>query len=184
MIGERSPAIAAMAPDDRSDPVGAARYWVRANTERWSAACDIETDRDWVACDTDPFKLHYSWTLWKLGYGSEEYWRASKEFCRDSFQAGTLGIADLILFADLDEVTLRAQKEKDLTSARTRFEVHVQLAPALLRWYEAINRLEPGRVQFHLPAVGLNANLLSLGRRAERTGAAIFDQLMVELEKA
>jgi hypothetical protein len=171
-----------MAPGTCSDPVAAARYWARVNAQRWLAARNIEAKCDWVACDTDPFKLHYSWTLWKLGYASKEYWSASKEFCRNAFQAKALGIADLILYADLDEATLRAQKENDLTSSRTRFELHVRLGPALRRWYEAIDRLEPGRVLFQLPPSGLHRELLSLGRRTERTGTAIFNRLMSELD--
>jgi hypothetical protein len=92
-----------------------------------------------------------------------------------------LGLADLVLFADPGEATLRAQKRSDATRSRSRHDLHVQLAPALRRWYEAVRRLEPARVIFELPPSGLTTDLLSFGQRAERTGSAIFDRLMAEL---
>ena len=183
MIPERSEREGAMAPDEASDPVGCARYWVGNNAGRWSTAQKTAAERGWVACDTDPFKLHYSWTLWTTGVGARAYWIAAKEFCREAFGAERLGIADLVFYAGVDDATLRAQKAEDLTRTRSRHELHVRLAPALRRWYEAIDRLQPGRVQFLLPPAGMTGEILACGPRAERTGVVIFDRLMVELER-
>ena len=183
MIPERSKREGALAPDQVADPDGCARYWIVNNAQRWSKAQQIATERGWVACDTDPFKLHFSWTQWTLGEGSLEYWTAAKEFCRDAFGARQLGIADVVMYADVNEATLRAQKAGDLTRTRSRHDLHIRLAPALRRWYEAIDRLEPGRVRYQLPPEGIDNAILAQGRRVERTGVVVFDRLMAELKR-
>ena len=182
MVPEVTPDVAAMAPDETTDPAGAARFWSDANQDRWAHAGQLESLHDWVACDTDPFKLHWTWTNWQLGRAAKNYWALSRARFRDAFDAEKLGLADLVLFADPGETTLRAQKRSDTTRSRSRHDLHVALAPHLRRWYEAMHRLEPTRVIFQLPQVGLVADHLSLGQRAERTGVAIFDRLMSELE--
>jgi len=56
------------------------------------------------------------------------------------------------------------------------------LRDSLLRWYRAIDRLEPGRVVFGLPLDGITPGLLAKGKRATRSGPELFDHLMRELE--
>jgi hypothetical protein len=53
----------------------------------------------------------------------------------------------------------------------------------LLRWYRAIDRLEPGRVVFGLPAGGLTPDLLAKGKRSTRSGPELFDRLMIEVSE-
>jgi hypothetical protein len=42
----------------------------------------------WVACDTDPFKLHWAWSLWIEGLASRAYWDACRELSRAAFADG------------------------------------------------------------------------------------------------
>jgi hypothetical protein len=48
--------------------------------------------------------------------------------------------------------------------------------------YLAVAALEPARVEFQLPATGLEWRHLQLGRRTEYSGAALYDRLMAELD--
>jgi hypothetical protein len=52
----------------------------------------------------------------------------------------------------------------------------------LLRWYRAIDELEPGRVRFGLPETGLTPDLLALGPRHVRSGAELFERLLARLD--
>jgi hypothetical protein len=47
-----------------------------------------------------------------------------------------------------------------------------------LRWYRAIDALEPGRVVFGLPEGGVASELFALGPRRNRSGVALFDRLL------
>jgi len=164
------------------DPLAVAEYWAKENARRWSKAREISERCGWVVCDTDPFKLHYSWTLWVTGLSSLEYWQRSLESSRRAFAYGRLGLPDLVFFADVGSDTLRRQKANDLTRTRSRHEMHIRICPALKRWYLAMAALDPARVEFRLPANGLEARHLQLGRRAIGSGAALFDRFMAELE--
>jgi hypothetical protein len=164
------------------DPLAVAEYWINENARRWSTAHAIAERCGWVVCDTDPFKLHYSWTLWVTGLSSLEYWQRSREFSRRAFADGKLGLPDLVFFADVDADTLRRQKAADLTKTRSRHEMHILIAPALKRWYLAMAALDPARVEFQWPVNGLEARHLQLGQRAVGSGAALFDRFMAQLE--
>ncbi len=164
------------------DPLAVAEYWANENARRWSTAREISERCGWVVCDTDPFKLHYSWTLWVTGLSSLEYWQRSLQFSRRAFADERLGLPDLVFFADVDADTLRRQKAADLTRTRSRHEMHIRISPALKRWYLAMAALDPARVEFQLPVNGLEARHLQLGRRAVGSGAALFDRFMAELE--
>jgi hypothetical protein len=59
--------------------------------------------------------------------------------------------------------------------------MHILIAPALKRWYRAMAALDPGRVEFRLPAEGLEPRHLQLGRRVSGSGSATFDRFMSEL---
>jgi hypothetical protein len=167
---------------DPADPVTVARFWADSNARRWRTACAMAERLGWVALDTDPFKLHWTWSLWVSGLASRAYWDASRETSRAAFADGALGLPDLVLFADLDAATLRRQKQSDMTRTRSRHEMHLCIAPALKRWYVAMAALDPERVRFALPT-GVSSALLRLGPRAERSGAALFDRFIAGLEK-
>lgn len=163
-------------------PDEAARFWTERNVARWTDVLAREKRDGLVIVDTDPFKLHYVWTLLKTGQAPEIAWTLQRDAARDAFAAGRYALADVFLVSDVDDETLRARRESDPTRTRRNFERHARLRDSLLRWYSAIDRLEPGRVVFGLPEEGLAPALLAKGERRERSGSVLFDRLMRELE--
>jgi hypothetical protein len=163
------------------EPEAQARFWVDRNLARWKLVLDRERRDGLVVVDVDPFKLHYVWTLWRTGQVPEREWDLQREASRIAFSAGEYALADLYLVSDIDEATLRARRDADTTRTRRGFERHVLLRDSLLCWYRAIDALEPGRVRFELPDAGLTPDLLALGPRRVRNGAALFDRLLAEL---
>lgn len=139
------------APSRQTQPKLASRFWVKQNAKRWSEAKAIEADHGLAVCDTDPFKLHYAYSLWKLGELSLDQREFELALHRDLFASGELGLADLNLVSLPDLQTLRAQKDGDKSRTRRSFELHVKLGPHLERWYSAIERLEPERVVWNFP---------------------------------
>ena len=161
-----------------TEPHAAARFWVERNVARWNEVLERERANGLVVVDTDPFKLHYVWSKWRTGQASAEQWELEREMSRAAFAAGRYALADVILYADVDEATLRVRRERDTTRTRRNFESHVRLHESSLRWYRAIDALDPGRVIFGLPEEGLAPRILALGERRERSGPALFDRLM------
>lgn len=164
-----------------TDPQTAARYWVERNAARWEEVLAREQRDGLVVVDTDPFKLHFVWTLFRTGQVSQVEWTMQRDAARDAFAAGRYALADVFLVANVDDATLRARRDADPSRTRRNFQRHVLLRDALLRWYSAIDRLEPGRVVFGLPEDGITPELIAKGRRAIRSGLELFDELMNEL---
>jgi hypothetical protein len=164
-----------------SEPEAQARFWVDRNVARWRDVLAREREDGLVVVDVDPFKLHYVWTLWRTGQASTREWELQREASRAAFSAGDYALADVYLVSDIDEATLRARREADTTRTRGGFERHVRLREPLLRWYRAIDDLEPGRVRFGLPPAGLTPDLLALGPRRVRSGAPVFEHLLSTL---
>lgn len=177
----RSYALLEELPDHATvpnEPEAQARFWVERNVARWRQVMERERRDSLVVVDTDPFKLHYVWTLWRTGQVPQQEWELQRDVSREAFSAGRYALADLYLVSDIDEATLRARREADKTRTRRGFERHVLLRESLLRWYRAIDDLEPGRVRFGLPDQGLTQDLLTIGARRVRSGAALFDALL------
>jgi len=141
-------------PDRSTDPETAARFWAEANAERWQQALDTENVHGLAVCDTDPFKLHYVWGLWWLGEVDTAVWEAEARINRKHFETGRLGLADLVLCEMPDLGVLQNRRAGDRTRTRRNFDLHVRLAEPLRRWYETMDRLEPGRVRWALPPDG------------------------------
>jgi hypothetical protein len=158
-----------------------ARFWVDRNVARWKRVLERERRDGLVVVDVDPFKLHYVWTLWQSKQVPQREWELQREASRAAFSAGEYALADLYLVSDIDEATLRARRDADTTRTRRGFERHVLLRDSLLRWYRAIDALEPGRLRFELPDAGLTPDLLALGPRRVRSGADLFERLLAEL---
>ncbi len=163
------------------DEGAAARFWVERNAARWAKVRAREERDGLVVVDTDPFKLHFTWTLYQSGQTTRRAWELMRDVAREAFAAGRYGLADLIYVSDLDEPTLRARRDADATRTRRNFERHVKLRDSLIAWYRAIDAIEPGRVVFGLPDTGIEPKLLALGPRTIRSGAALFDRLLVSL---
>jgi hypothetical protein len=164
-----------------SDSEARARFWVERNVSRWRDVMEREHRDGLVVVDTDPFKLHYVWTLWRSGQCSEREWDLQREQTREGFAAGRYALADVFLIADIDEATLRERRERDAARTRGAVERHERLRDSLLRWYRGIEDLEPGRVRFGLPEAGLTPDLLAVGPRVTRSGADLFDRLLALL---
>ncbi|MEK6224990.1 MAG: hypothetical protein AABM40_01700 [Chloroflexota bacterium] len=164
-----------------TEPEAAARFWVERNVARWQEVLAREARDGLVVVDTDPFKLHFVWTLFRTGQVSEVEWTTQRDVARDAFASERYALADLFLVSNIDDGTLRARRETDPSRTRRNFERHVLLRDSLLRWYSAIDRLEPGRVVFDLPAAGITPDLIAKGKRARRSGLELFDHLMSEL---
>jgi hypothetical protein len=164
-----------------TEPEAAARFWVERNVARWQEVLAREVRDGLVVVDTDPFKLHYVWTLFRTGQVSEVEWTSQRDAACDAFSSGRYALADVFLVSDIDDATLRARRDADPSRTRRNFERHVLLRDSLLRWYSAIDRLEPGRVVFGLPAGGITPELIAKGKRTTRSGRELFDRLMKEL---
>jgi hypothetical protein len=164
-----------------TEPQAAARFWVERNVARSQEVLAREARDGLVVVDTDPFKLHFVWTLFRTGQVTEAEWTVQRDVTREAFGSGRYALADVFLVSDVDDATLRARRESDSSRTRRNFERHVLLRDSLLRWYSAIDRLEPGRVVFGLPTAGLTPDLLTKGKRARRSGPELFDELMKEL---
>jgi hypothetical protein len=164
-----------------TEPEAAARFWVERNVARWKEVLAREARDGLVIVDTDPFKLHFVWTLFRTGQVSEVEWTSQRDAARDAFASGRYALADVFLVSDVDDATLRARRDADPSRTRRNFERHVLLRDSLLRWYSAIDRLEPGRVVFGLPAGGITPELIAKGKRTTPSGRELFDRLMKDL---
>jgi hypothetical protein len=130
-----------------------------------------------VLCDTDPFKLHYAWSLWRAGHASASEWRAAREANRRMFAAGRLGMADVILVSIPELEVLTRHRSSDSSRARRNFELHGQLGEALREWYQAVSQLDPPRVRWSFPDAGIRG-LAALGARTPRSGAEVYESLI------
>src|SRR5205823_6151915 len=85
-------------PDHASVPAdeeAAARFWTERNLARWNEVREREFRDGLVVVDTDPFKLHFVWTLWRAGRATRREWELQRAAARDAFASGRCGIADL-----------------------------------------------------------------------------------------
>lgn len=156
-----------------------AAFWAEVNAQRWKKAEALEREHGIVICDSDPFKLHYVWTRWRIGDATRAEWDANVRAFRSEFEAGRLGLADATLVSIPDEDTLRQRRDEDRSRRRRNFDLHLRLAGPLQEWYCAVDRLEPGHVLWHHPDAHLSA--LELRRRRTRTGVELFGELVASL---
>jgi len=143
-----------------ADEIDTANYWAEANAVRWATAIQAEPCTQIVLCDTDPFKLHYTWSLWRLGHASTREWNLARDANRRMFTAGRLGIADVVLVSIPDSDALARRRASDSNRTRRNFELHKQLS-------------EPLRVVRRNKPTGPAARLLVIpGCRTERHNTA------------
>src|SRR5687768_8903068 len=146
--GRVVPELAALAPPSE-EPQVLAEFWTSAHCRRWAEAERIEAGEGIAYCDTDPLKLHYTWCLWRAGHGSRAQWDAAVRAHRAAIESRRLGFADVVVFLEPDDATVRSQKEADGARRRRNFELHSRIGPALREWYEMIEAARPGRVRWH-----------------------------------
>jgi len=172
----------AVGHEDALDDAARQEFWASLNSDRWQRALRQEEATGLAVCDTDPLKLHYTWGLWQLGKVDRESWDLAVSATRRRVAAGVLGFADLVLVSEVPPEELASRRERDAArtgSRRGKFDLHLQIAHPLRAWYEAIERLEPGRVRWTLPPSGDLSPLPEA--RQQRSGAELFDDLLVEL---
>ncbi len=131
--------------------VASADFWTEVHAERWRAALELERASGLAVCDTDPFKLHYTWCKWMIGEESREVWLAHRALHRRALREHRLGFADLVLCEIPDPDELLRRKEGDPHRRRRNFSLHARLAEPLRCWYRALDAVEPGRVQWQFP---------------------------------
>jgi hypothetical protein len=129
----------------------AAGLWAERSIARWAAALAVEEAAGLAVCDTDPLKLHYSWSLWRIGEGSEQAWRREADTMRAAMAGRRIGFADAYVVGRIDPEVARQRRDGDATRRRRNFDLHVRLQAPLLAWYRALSTLLPGRVDLDFP---------------------------------
>ncbi|MEV8517871.1 hypothetical protein [Dactylosporangium sp. NPDC051484] len=100
-------------------------------------------------------KLHYSWSLVRIGAASPERWTSEVAANRVAIAAGRLGFADAVLVSLPSVTELHRRRDADATRQRRNFSLHVRLTEPLREWYQALELAAPGRVRWELPPDGL-----------------------------
>src|SRR6185369_9638799 len=98
------------------------------NSQRWRQATDVERELGLAVCDEDPMKLHYCWSLLRIGAASPQRWAHEVEANRAAISKGRLGFADLVLISIPPVDELRRRRDEDPTRRRRNFELHARLA--------------------------------------------------------
>ena len=166
-------------PDRATDPHGAALFWAEANARRWEQALDTEAEHGLAVCDTDPFKLHYVWSLCYVGEAPVSAWRAEVEINRQMFAARRVGLADAAFCELPGRIELRRRRSVDVQRRRRKFELHRRLDEPLRLWYQAVDQLDPGRVLWRLPRHPERVEFPQ--PRPDRSALSLFDQLVGSL---
>lgn len=133
----------------------AARYWGQRGASRWAQA--LATERRWGTAwvDTDPLKLHYSWSLWRIGMGSETEFRDAVHAYRELLVERAIGFADAYFVSISDLATLTRHRSSDGTRRRRNFDLHVRLREPLREWYTALGSVRPGSIHWGFPPDGV-----------------------------
>ena len=113
-------------PDD-SDPAAQAGYWCEVNCQRWLLATQHEHASGLAVCDDDPLKLHYCWSLMRIGAASPERWARKVAANLAALTEGRLGFADLVLVSIPPVEEPRRRRDSDPTRRRRNFELRAQL---------------------------------------------------------
>ena len=98
-------------PDD-SDLSAQAGYWTAVNSRRWAQARALEARTGIAVCDSAPVKLHYSWSLSRIGATPRARFEHELAQTRRAFATGALGLADLVLVSIPPPATLRKRPRR------------------------------------------------------------------------
>jgi hypothetical protein len=159
-----------------AEPADAApEFWCEVNCGRWREALLREAGTGLAVCDDDPVKLHYTWSLARLGLVEPAVWQREVEVNREAVAAGRLGFADLMLVSIPATEELWRRRAGDPARRRRNFELHVRMAEPLREWYQAVERADPGRVRWELRADDPPAE------RADRYDTTLFDAVVAGL---
>ena len=150
------------------------------NVDRWSAALRLEAATGTAVCDSDPLKLHYSWSLARNRRRASRAVPAGAGRVRRAVGRGELGLPDLALVTIPDPADLQHRKDHDPSRRRRHFDLHLRLAEPLREWYSAMAHLDPDRVLWDQPVDGLTG-LPRLGARPSRSDVGSLDLLVAAL---
>lgn len=164
------------APPD--DPVAAAGLWADLGAQRWAQAARIERAAGIAVCDTDPLKLHYAWSLWRIGECDESELRAQIAAYRQAVTDGRIGFADRYAVEIPDAITLGRRRAADAVRRRRNFDLHSRLGEPLREWYSAIEKLRPGSVTWSYPEM---TDMQPSPTSRDRHSLEDFDALMETL---
>jgi hypothetical protein len=159
----------------------AARFWAEGGAQRWKHASEIESRAGVAVCDTDPLKLHYSWSLCRIGVGNANDFRQQAAAYREMIATSQLGFADRYFVEIPDLKTLETRRTIDLSRRRRNFELHARLGTPLREWYTAIEELRPGSVTWRFPQGGIEG-LTAVARPRHELEA--FDALVEHMSRA
>lgn len=164
---------------DGSDLPAQAAFWTTVNVARWAQALATEARAGIAVCDTDPLKLHYSWSLARIGAAPRGRFDHELTQVRAAFAEHVLGLADLVLVSNPPLDVLRAHRNADTTRRRRSFDLHARLGESLRAWYQAL-LCGPAPAPACRRGAGLGAALLTDGsepgsgpRRAARELPAV-----------
>jgi hypothetical protein len=166
---------------DRRDEVRQAAYWAQVNAGRWQEALELDRRSQVVLCDSDPLKLHYSWSLARVGAASWSRFDHEVRHAQAAFAAGRLGLTDLVLVSIPSLEVLRQRQAGDHTRRRRSFDLHATLGEPLREWNRAVELADPGRVVWSFPTAGVPARA---DRRSQRSDPALLEQILEYLPPA
>lgn len=173
LIAETFPADRHSQPNEGDE---VARYWTDWNAKRWGDAIGMEKRFGLAACDTDPLKLHYLWSLVRIGEAPQAQWEKQVQVTRQAFSERRLGFADLYLVKLIDPIVARHQRDNDQSRSRERFDLHVRLQPPLMEWYRALEMVLGGFVLWELPEK--LPDIMRFERNPKRHDLDVFDGLV------
>lgn len=162
-----------------------AQYWIEHNIERFQTALEVEAKHGFAICDTEPFKSHFDWCMGKAGFKSMEVFKAAMPLAREAIDKRRIGFGDLYFVKQITPDLARAQKDGDLTRTRRRFDMHLALQPFLIRWFEALSEVLPGRVEFAFPskdALLERLNNKTTKDTSRRFDVSVLDALVEQLD--
>lgn len=158
-----------------------AQYWTDWNAKRWNDALAMEEVKGRAVCDTDPLKLHYSWCLLQIGVTDKSQWELQLQTTRQAVLERKLGFADAYFVKIIDPVVAKRQSDADTSRLRNHFDLHVQLQPALIRWYMHLDEVLGGRVHWKLPDSAPHFN--AIAPNDLRHDVEAFDAFIASLDK-
>ena len=138
------------------DPTAAAAFWAAHHAERWAYALELERRTGVAVCDTDPLKLHYAWSVWRIGAEDGTNFARQAAAFREELARRGIGFADRYLVWIPDDGTLARYRALDRSRRRRNFDLHRRLAEPLREWYGALEAVRPGSVvwEFNAEAIG------------------------------
>ena len=154
-------------------------WYFERQAERWACASEAARDDRLVILDGDPFQpLWYNWAYNFLGWQGLDFMEA---FYRPRLARGDMGFPDHYILFGASETALRGRKEGDRTRQRRGFDTHLRFIEPQRRYFEAMQRFSPDRVQF-LEAQAIESSARAIPavaqRRVEQQPVELFDHLI------